>query len=77
MKEKIRKEFLQRRRKLLETKLCCRNLSKSINTYAVYRVIYEKKGGKVLINIESYVDASIQDHFKKSQERLIIAVRNI
>ena len=32
MKEKIKKEYLRRTRKQLETKLCCRNLNKGINT---------------------------------------------
>ena len=35
MKDKIRKEYLRRTRKLLETKLSCRNLIKGINTWAV------------------------------------------
>ena len=35
MQDKIRKEYLRRTRKLLETKLSCRNLIKGINTWAV------------------------------------------
>ena len=35
MKEKIKKEYLRRTRKLLETNLCSRNLIKGINTWAV------------------------------------------
>ena len=35
MKEKIKKEYLCRTRKLLETKLCSRNLVKGINTWAL------------------------------------------
>ena len=35
MKDKIQKEYLRRTRKLLETKLNCRNLIKGINTWAV------------------------------------------
>ena len=35
MKDKIRKEYLRRTRKLLETKLSNRNLNKGINTWAV------------------------------------------
>ena len=35
MKDKIRKEYLRRTRKLLETKLSSRNLTKGINTWAV------------------------------------------
>ena len=35
MKNKIQKEYLRRTRKLLETKLNCRNLVKCINTWAV------------------------------------------
>ena len=35
MKEKIRKEYLRRTRKLLETKQYCRNLIKRINTWGV------------------------------------------
>ena len=35
MKDKIQKEYLRRTRKLLETKLSCRNLIKGINTWAV------------------------------------------
>ena len=40
MKEKIKKEYLRRTRKLLETKLCSRNLVKGINTWAVLFVRY-------------------------------------
>ena len=40
MKEKIKKEYLRRTRKLLETKLCCRNLIKGISTWAVPFVRY-------------------------------------
>ena len=40
MKEKIRKEYLRRARKLLETKLYSRNLVKMINTWAVPLVRY-------------------------------------
>ena len=40
MKEKIKKEYLKRIRKLLETKLDCRNLIKWINTWAVLLVRY-------------------------------------
>ena len=40
IKEKIQKEYLRRTRKLLETKLCCRNLIKGINTWAVSLVRY-------------------------------------
>ena len=40
MKEKIKKKYLRRTRKLLETKLCCRNLIKRINTWAVLFVRY-------------------------------------
>ena len=40
MKEKIKKEYLRRIRKLLETKLCCRNLIKGIDTWAVPLVRY-------------------------------------
>ena len=35
MKEKNQKEYLRRTRKLLETKLSSRNLTKGINTWAV------------------------------------------
>ena len=35
MKDMIRKEYLRRTQKLLETKLSCRNLIKGINTWAV------------------------------------------
>ena len=34
IKEKIKKEYLRRTRKLLETKLCSRSLIKGINTWA-------------------------------------------
>ena len=34
MKGKIQKEYLRRTRKILETKLSCRNLIKGINTWA-------------------------------------------
>ena len=40
MKEKIKKEYLRRTRKLLETKLNSRNLIKGINTWAVPLVRY-------------------------------------
>ena len=40
MKDKIQKEYLRRTRKLLETKLSCRNLIKGINTWAVPLVRY-------------------------------------
>ena len=40
MKDKIQKEYLRRTRKLLETKLSCRNLIKGINTWAVLLVKY-------------------------------------
>ena len=40
MKEKIKKEYIRRTRKLLETKLCSRNLINGINTWAVSLVRY-------------------------------------
>ena len=40
MKDTIRKEYLRRTRKLLETKLTSRNLIKGINTWAVPLVRY-------------------------------------
>ena len=40
MKEKIKKEQRRRTRKLLETKLCSRNLIKGINTRAVLFIRY-------------------------------------
>ena len=40
MKDKIRKEYLRRTRKLLETKLSSRNIIKAINTWAVPLVRY-------------------------------------
>ena len=40
MKEKIKKEYLRRTRKLLETKLCWRNLIKGINTWCSSRKIF-------------------------------------
>ena len=40
MKEKIKKEYLKRTRKLLETKLCSRNIIKGINISAVLLVRY-------------------------------------
>ena len=40
MKDKIQKEYLRRTRKLLETKLSFRNLTKGINTSAVPLVRY-------------------------------------
>ena len=42
MKEKIKKEYLRRARKLLETKLYSRNLVKWINTWAVPLVRYSR-----------------------------------
>ena len=40
MKDKIQKEYLRRTRKLLETKLSCRNFMKGINTWTVPLVRY-------------------------------------
>ena len=40
MKDKIKKEYLRRTRKLLETKLSCRNLIKGINTWAIPLIRY-------------------------------------
>ena len=40
MKEKFQQEYLRRTRKLLETKVNCRNLIKGINTWAVPLVRY-------------------------------------
>ena len=40
MKDEIQKGYLRRTRKLLETKLSCRNLIKGINTWAVLLVRY-------------------------------------
>ena len=40
MKEKIKKEYLKRTRKLVEIKLSSRNLIKAINTYAESLVRY-------------------------------------
>ena len=40
MKDKIKKEDLRKTRKLLETKLCSRNLIKGINTWDVLLVWY-------------------------------------
>ena len=40
MKDKIRKEYLRRTRKLLETKLSSRNFIKGINSWAVSLVRY-------------------------------------
>ena len=40
MRDKIKKEYLKRTRKLLETKLSSRNLIKEINTWAVPLVRY-------------------------------------
>ena len=40
MKDKIQKEYLRRTRKLLKTKLSCRNLIKGINTWAVPLIRY-------------------------------------
>ena len=40
MKDKIRKEYIRRTRKLLETKLSGRNLIKGINTWDVHLVRY-------------------------------------
>ena len=42
MKDKIQKEYLRKTRKLLETKLSCRNLIKGINTWAVPQVRYSR-----------------------------------
>ena len=42
MKNKIQKEYLRRTRKLLETKLNCRKLSKGINTWDVSLVRYSR-----------------------------------
>ena len=40
MKDKIRKEYLRRSRKLLETKLSSGNLIKGINTWVVHLIRY-------------------------------------
>ena len=40
MKERIKNEYLSRTRKLLDTKLCCRNRIKRINTWVVHLVRY-------------------------------------
>ena len=40
MKEKIKKEYLRRTKKLLETKLNCRKLIKGISTWSVLLVRY-------------------------------------
>ena len=40
VKEKIKKEYLRRTRKLLEKKLCSRNLINGINTWAILLVRY-------------------------------------
>ena len=40
MKRKVKKEYLRRTRKLLETKLCSSNLFKGINTWAVPIIRY-------------------------------------
>ena len=42
MKDKIKKEYLRRTRKLLETKLSSRNLIKGINTWAVSLIRYSR-----------------------------------
>ena len=42
MKERIKKEYLKRNRKLLETKLYCRNLTKGINYWAVTLLRYSR-----------------------------------
>ena len=42
VKEKIKKQYLMITRKLLETKLCCRNVTKGINTWAVTLVRYSE-----------------------------------
>ena len=42
MKEKKKEKYLRRTRKLLETKLCCRNLIQIINTWAVSVVRYSE-----------------------------------
>ena len=42
MKEEIKKEYLRKTRKLLETKLYSRNLIKGINTWAVLLVRYSR-----------------------------------
>ena len=40
MKDKIQKEYIRRARKLLETKLSCKNLIKGINAWAVLLIRY-------------------------------------
>ena len=42
MKDKIKKEYLRRIRKLLETKLSGRNLIKGLNTWAVSLIRYSR-----------------------------------
>ena len=55
MKEKLRKESLRITRKLLETKLCSKNLIKEKNTY-----VSRKSGGKCVDSIKDCVDATIK-----------------
>ena len=55
MKEKVRKEFLKRTRKLLKIKLCSRNLVKEINTWTappckILGTILKMDTGRTLIN---------------------------
>ena len=59
MKDQIRKEYLRRTRKLLETKLSSRNLIKGINTWAVPLVRYS---GPFL--------KWIRDEFKQMDQRI-------
>ena len=55
MKDKIRKEYLRRTRKLLETKLSSRNLIKGINTWAVPLVIQDSFSSGPEMNLNKWI----------------------
>ena len=81
MKEKIRKDYLRRTWKLLETKLCNRNLIKGINTDGLLLIhdknrlfLWRRDGRRGLASSEECVDATIQgldEYTEKSKKRLI------
>ena len=62
MKDMIRKEYLRRTRKLLETKLSSRNLIKGINTWAVPLVRYSGPFLKWIWEELKQMDKKTNDH---------------
>ena len=55
MKDKIRKEYLRRTRKLLETKLSCRNLINGINIWAISLDIRDPFSSGPEMNLKKWI----------------------